>query len=76
MASPPKYQIKSNLSEKQIEADVASFFGWCTAYEITAPFRLLDVNETTELVPNKFIQIKATVIYIQFKKSKRTEVND
>lgn len=67
MASPPKYQIKSNLSEKQIEADVASFFGWCTANEITAPFRLLDVNE--QLTGADKLFDRATVIYIQFKKS-------
>lgn len=67
MASPPKYQIKSNLSEKQIEADVASFFGWCTANEITAPFRLLDVDE--QLTGADKVFDRATVIYMQFKKS-------
>ena len=37
-----KYQIKSNLSEKQIEADVAGYFGYCSK---SAPFRLLDTDE-------------------------------
>lgn len=69
MHSPkkPKYQITSNLSEKQIEADVASFFGWCTPHEVDTPFRLLDVDEQVTGADKKFD--RGSLIYIQFKKS-------
>lgn len=67
MSSFPKYYIKGNLSEKQIEADVASFFGWCTPPEAKIPFRLLDINEQTTGADKLYDG--ATAIYMQFKKS-------
>lgn len=67
MTTSPKYYIKGNLSEKQIEADVASYFGWCTPPGEYAPFRLLDVDEQSTGA-DKFYD-RATAIYMQFKKS-------
>lgn len=66
MAQVPKYFIKTNLSEKQIEADVAAFFGWCTPKGMT-PFRLLDVDELSTGADKKYKG--AIAIYMQFKKS-------
>lgn len=67
MAEVPKYYIKGNLSERQIEADVASFFGWCTPPEVDSPFRLLDVDEQRTGADRLYN--RATAIYMQFKKS-------
>ena len=61
-----KYQIKSNLSEKQIEADVASYFGWCSE---STPFRLLDTDELKTGADKEYKSICGGLIYIQFKKS-------
>lgn len=61
-----KYQIKSNLSEKQIEADVASYFGWCSK---SMPFRLLDTDELKTGADKEYKSICGGLIYIQFKKS-------
>ena len=61
-----KYQIKSNLSEKQIEADVASYFGWCSK---DMPFRLLDTDELKTGADKEYKSIWGGLIYIQFKKS-------
>ena len=61
-----KYQIKSNLSEKQIEADVASYFGWCSE---STPFRLLDTDELKTGADKEYKSIYGGLIYIQFKKS-------
>ena len=63
----PKYYIKGNLSEKQIEADVASFLGWCTPPEINSPFRLLDIDVQVTGADKLFDC--GSLIYIQFKKS-------
>ncbi|MFS8054246.1 hypothetical protein QD357_15545 [Rhizobium sp. BR 317] len=38
----PSYLLKSQLSEKQIEADVSFYLGWCSN---EMPFRLLDIDE-------------------------------
>lgn len=58
------YIIKSELTEKQIEADVAMYLGWCSA---DMPFRLLDINEEATGADKLF---NVTVpIYMQFKKS-------
>ncbi|MFB2700272.1 hypothetical protein [Aeromonas veronii] len=67
MTVSPKYYIKGNLSEKQIEADVASFFGWCTPPEERSPFRLLDIDEQRTGADKLYD--RATAIYMQFKKS-------
>lgn len=61
-----KYQIKSNLSERQIEADVASYFGWCSK---DMPFRLLDTDELKTGADKEYKSIWGCLIYIQFKKS-------
>ena len=60
------YKIKSNLSERQIEADVARYFGWCSSTGST-PFRLLDVDEQFTGADKKYDV--GSAIYIQFKKS-------
>lgn len=67
MAGTSAYFIKGNLSEKQIEADVASFMGWCTAPEVNTPFRLLDINEQVTGADKLFDL--GVAIYMQFKKS-------
>lgn len=61
-----KYEIKSNLSEKQIEADVAGYFGWCSQ---GMPFRLLDTDELETGADKEYHPKYGGVIYIQFKKS-------
>ncbi len=58
------YKIKSNLSERQIEADVSMYLGWCCA---GMPVRLLDVNEQLTGADRKYDVV--TPIYLQFKKS-------
>ena len=63
----PAYYIKGNLSEKQIEADVAAFFGWCTPPGSSLPFRLLDVDEQLTGADKLFDRV--VPIYMQFKKS-------
>lgn len=60
----PPFKIDSNLSEKQIEADVAAYLGWCSK---SLPFRLLDINEQ-ETGADKLYDVTMP-IYIQFKKS-------
>ncbi len=67
MTASPKYFIKGNLSEKQIEADVASFFGWCTPIGEDSPFRILDIDEQKTGADKLYD--RATAIYMQFKKS-------
>lgn len=66
MASP-KYVIKGNLSEPQIEADVASYFSWCTPLGSPGPLRLIDVNEPITGADKRFDT--GCTIYMQFKKS-------
>jgi hypothetical protein len=63
----PSYFLKSNLSEKQIEADVATYMGWCTPVDAQLPFRLLDVDEQVTGADKVFDV--ATLLYIQFKRS-------
>jgi hypothetical protein len=58
------YVIESNLSEKQIEADVAKYFGWC-AWGL--PFDLRDVDEP--LTGADKLSNVTVPIYAQFKKS-------
>ena len=60
-----KYQIKSNLSEAQVESDVAGFFGWISK---NAPFRLYDVNEQLTGADKKFYD-RGFAFLMQFKKS-------
>src|ERR1043166_7563288 len=67
MNKVPNYYIRSNLSEKQVEADVAAYLGWCTPVGDEPPFRLLDVDETITGA-DKLFNI-GTAIYMQFKKS-------
>lgn len=61
-----KYQIKSNLSEKQIEAVVAAYFGWCSE---NTPFILLDTNELRTGADKEYEPVYGGLIYMQFKKS-------
>lgn len=61
---PASYIIEGNLSEPQIEADVAQYLGWCAK---DLPFRLLDVDES--LTGADKLSDVAVPIYIQFKKS-------
>ena len=65
-----KYEIKSNLSEKQIEADVAAYLGWCSQ---GMPFRLLDTDELETGADKEYHPKYGGVIYIQFKKSEGLE---
>jgi len=58
------YIIRGNLSEKQIETDVAMYLGWCSA---GLPFQLLDVNEQLTGADKLFDVVMP--IYLQFKKS-------
>jgi len=58
------YLIKGDLTERQIEADVALYLGWCAE---GMPFRLLDVNE--QLTGADKLSDVSVPIYIQFKKS-------
>lgn len=67
MSGTPKYYLKGNLSEKQIEVDVASFLGWCTPPDEESPFRLLDIDEQATGADKLFN--RGSAIFIQFKKS-------
>lgn len=60
------YNLKSNLSEKQIEADIATYFGWISK---GTPFRLLDVNEQLTGADKKYYNMGFS-FYMQFKVSK------
>jgi len=59
-----KYQVESELSEKQIEADVAAYFGHISSF--FGEFRLLDVNEQTTGA-DKLLNWRAAAYYFQFK---------
>lgn len=63
------YQIKSNLSEKQVEADIAEYFGWISK---KTPFRLLDVDEQLTGSDKKFYDAGFS-IFMQFKISNGLE---
>lgn len=63
----PEYQVPSNFSEKQIEADVAMFFGMCSLGDDEPPFRLLDIDEQIFGADKKFDGV--IPIFMQFKKS-------
>jgi hypothetical protein len=39
------FKLDSELSEMQIEADIATYFGWISPIGNSAPFRLLDIDE-------------------------------
>jgi hypothetical protein len=58
------YVVEGDLTEKQIEADVAQYLGWCSH---GLPFRLHDVNE--QLTGADKMSDVTVPIYIQFKKS-------
>ena len=59
------FRLNSELSEKQIEADVATYFGWITPVGRNAPFRLLDIDEQVTGADKMFNQV--IPIYMQFK---------
>ena len=61
------FKLDRELSEKQIEADVATYFGWVTPVGKNAPFRLLDVDEQVTGADKMFDQV--IPIYMQFKVS-------
>ena len=61
------FKLYSDLSEKQIEADVATYFGWITPRGRNAPFRLLDIDEQLTGADKLFDQV--IPIYMQFKVS-------
>lgn len=58
------YVIAGDLTESQVEADVAQYLGWCSH---SLPFRLHDVNE--QLTGADKMCDVTVPIYIQFKKS-------
>lgn len=64
-----KYKIKANLSEKQIESDVSSFFGWISK---GSPYRLLDIDEQLTGADKKFYD-SGFAFFMQFKVSKGLE---
>lgn len=61
-----KYQIKSDLSEHQIELDVSRFLGWISPVG-NSPFQLFDVDENITGADVYFN--KVFPLYIQFKTS-------
>lgn len=61
------FKLYSELSEKQIEADIATYFGWITPVGNNVPFRLLDIDEQLTGADKKFDQV--IPIYMQFKVS-------
>ncbi|OCH16911.1 hypothetical protein A6E05_15455 [Aliivibrio sp. 1S165] len=61
-----KIIIKSNLSEKQMEADVASYFGWVSN---GLPLRLMDTDEQLTGADKVFYD-QALAIFMQFKVAK------
>lgn len=67
MITTHKYFIKGDLSEKQIEADVALFMGMCMPPGSQEVFRLLDIDEQKTGADKLFD--RGTAIYMQFKKS-------
>lgn len=62
-----KFHIKSELSEKQVEADVATYFGWMSPPSNLMPFRLIDVNEQLTGADKRIDLI--IPMYLQFKVS-------
>ncbi|MDJ1483488.1 hypothetical protein QNI16_23520 [Cytophagaceae bacterium YF14B1] len=61
------FKIKSALSEKQIEADVTTYFGWISPINQRYPFRLLDINESITGADKLYDYV--IPIYLQFKVS-------
>ncbi len=61
------FKLDSELSEKQIEADIATYFGWITPIGRQVPFRLLDIDEQVSGADKKFNHV--IPIYMQFKVS-------
>ncbi|NJK94172.1 MAG: hypothetical protein HC905_03875 [Bacteroidales bacterium] len=59
--------MKSELSEKQIEADIATYFGWISPIGSSSPFLLSDVDEQVYGADKKFDMV--IPIYMQFKVS-------
>lgn len=59
-----RFKLKSNLSEKQIEADVAAYLGWSA---VGLPIRLIDVDEQVTGADKRYDSV--IPFYIQFKKS-------
>lgn len=67
-ASPASYEIQVELSEKQIEADVAHYFGYVSAsLGQLGHFRLLDIDEQLYGADKGFVD-GAVAYYLQFKK--------
>lgn len=59
------YEFPCELSEKQIEADFATFLGFCSSF--LGEYRLLDIDERVTGA-DKMLQYNATAFYLQFKK--------
>jgi len=64
-----RYEIRGNLSEKQIESDVSGFFGWMSN---GSPYRLLDIDEQLTGADKKFFD-SGFAFFMQFKVSKGLE---
>lgn len=64
-----RFKIKSNISEKQIEADVAGYFAWISKF---SPFRLLDIDENITGADKKFFD-SGFAFFMQFKVSQGLE---
>src|SRR6187397_1695143 len=62
-----RFKLDSELSEKQIEADVSNYFGWISPNHRKLPYRLLDINEQQTGADKQFDCV--IPIYMQFKVS-------
>jgi hypothetical protein len=60
------YEIDSDLSERQIEADVASYLGHVSRF--FGEFRLLDVDEQEPMWADKSLTWEGVAYFFQFKK--------
>ena len=61
------FKIKSELSEKQIEADVSAYLGWITPIGRSSPFRLIDIDEEVTGADKRIDLV--IPMYLQFKVS-------
>jgi hypothetical protein len=66
MPRPPAYLLKTDLSEKQIEADVSHHLGRLSTVSV---FRLMDVDEQGTGADKVMADDVGALFYMQFKKS-------
>lgn len=61
------YDLKSEISENQIDKDISSYITWCTPTNTTPPYLLLDINESITGADALFDV--GACIYLQYKKA-------